>query len=195
MKTFAIVALTGVASSVAAQDLIVCVDDLDGDGRWVVTAEYTGSLPAGTTAIGTIWSDTSFVIGGDGSDISIDAASANPAYTSALFGAPVISNGANASFVGLMPAAPLGSPDSSNPLSIVEFDYFGAPNALSFNLQGQNTALFVGNPAQPFGTILSYLDVFNNPGQLSFRVDIKIPAPASAALLGLGGLAAVRRRR
>lgn len=195
MKTFAIVALSGVAASASAQDLIVTVDDLDGDGRWFVSAEFVSALPGATTAIGTVWSDTSFVIGGDGSDITIDAASANAGYTSAIFGAPVISNGANASFVAVMPAAPLGAPDSSNPLSVVEFDYAGNPGDLTFNLNGQNTGLFTGDPAQPFGTILGYLDVNNNPGELSFRVDILIPAPASAALLGFGGLAAVRRRR
>ncbi len=195
MKTLAVFALAGAASSVAAQDLIVCVDDLDGDGRWVVTAEYTGSLPGAATAIGTVWSDAGFVINGDGSDITIDASSANAGYTSALFGPPVINNGSSASFVAVMPGAPIGNPDSSNPLSVVEFDYFGVPQALTFDLAGQNTALFTGDPANPFGTILSYLNADGSDGDLTFRVDIKIPAPASAALLGLGGLAAVRRRR
>ncbi|MEO0631304.1 MAG: hypothetical protein AAFY46_11380, partial [Planctomycetota bacterium] len=70
MKTFAIVALTGAASSVTAQDLVICVDDLDGDGRWVVTAEFVGAIPGSATAIGAIWSDTSFRIEGDGSAIT-----------------------------------------------------------------------------------------------------------------------------
>ncbi len=195
MKTFAFVALAGVAASVSAQDLVVCVDDLDGDGRWIVTAQFNGTIPAGNTGIGTIWSDTSFVIGGDGSNISFVPGSDNPAYTSGLFGGPVLVEGANASFVGLMAASPIGSPDPSNPLSVVDFEYFGDPRDLTVSLTGQNTALFVGNPNEPFGTIRTYLDVFNNPGQFTFDVVIKIPAPASAALLGLGGLAAARRRR
>lgn len=195
MKTLAVVALCGATSVVHAQDLVVCVDDIDGDGRWTVSAEFFGSLPGATTAIATIWSDTNFVIGGDGSAITIDAGATNPAYSSDLFGDPVISNGPSASFVGVMPVAPLGNPDSSNPLSVTEFDYFGDPSALTFALQGQNTAAFTGDPTQPFGTILNYLDVNNNPGPLTYRVDIKIPAPASAAVLGLGGLVAVRRRR
>ncbi|MEO1534191.1 MAG: MYXO-CTERM sorting domain-containing protein [Planctomycetota bacterium] len=194
MKTFAIVALAGAASSVTAQDLVICVDDLDGDGRWVVTAEFVGAIPGSATAIGAIWSDTSFRIDGDGSDITIDAASANAGYTSAIFGAPMINNGASATFVGLQPVG-LGNPDPSNPLSVVEFDYAGNPNALSFELFGQNTGVFTGDPAQPFGTVLTYLDANNNPGAGTFAVEIKIPAPASAAVLGLGGLAAVRRRR
>lgn len=175
--------------------MLVCVDDLDGDGRWVVTAEFLGEIPAGATAIGALWADTNFTISGDGSDINIDAASANPGYTSAIFGAPSITNGSTAQFVGLQPGGGLGAPDASNPLSVVEFDYAGNPAALGFELTSQNTALFVGNPLEPFGTILTYLDVNGDAGSLSFDVVIKIPAPASAALLGLGGLATARRRR
>ncbi|MEO1583566.1 MAG: hypothetical protein AAFR96_03210 [Planctomycetota bacterium] len=195
MKNLALLAIAGSASTVAAQDLVVCVDDLDGDGRWVVTAEYFGALPAGTNAIGAIWADSSFTIGGDGSEITIDAASANPGYTSAIFGVPAISNGPTATFVGLQPGGGLGAPDASNPLSVLEFDYAGDASALTFELTGQNSALFTGNPLEPFGTIALYQDVNGEAGTLTFAVDIKIPAPASAALLGLGGLAAARRRR
>ncbi|MEL7485503.1 MAG: PEP-CTERM sorting domain-containing protein, partial [Planctomycetota bacterium] len=61
----------------------------------------------------------------------------------------------------------------------------------SLDLVGQNSAIF---DLPPFGDVRLYQDAQGNPGTLSFAVEI-VPAPASAALLGLGGLAATRRRR
>ncbi|MEO1583564.1 MAG: hypothetical protein AAFR96_03200 [Planctomycetota bacterium] len=195
MKTLAMIVLAGSASTVAAQDLLVCVEEVS-VGRWAVSAEYTGAIPGAATGIGAIWADTNFTINGDGSEITIDAASANAGYTSAIFGVPAITNGSTAQFVGLQPGGGLGAPDASNPLSVVEFDYAGDRAALDFQLTSQNTALFTGDPLEPFGTIGTYLNVDGTAGELSFAVEVKpIPAPASAALLGLGGLAAARRRR
>lgn len=195
MKTFALIALAGAASAANAQDLVVCVEEVS-VGNWEVSAEFFGQIPGDATNIVTIWSDTSFRVSGD--DAITFGEGWNPGYSSAVFGDPAIANdGTNTvEWVGLQPGGGLGSPDASNPLFVDDFTYSGDRAALSVELFGQNAALFGGDPAQPFGTPGVYLDALNNPGPFTFRVDIKpIPAPASAALLGLGGLAAARRRR
>lgn len=196
MKTFALIALAGVASNATAQDLVISVVQQANLSDWEISAEFFGSLPAGTTAIGAIWSDASFRVSGDG---AVNFGTGwNPGFQSALFGPPAISNdGTNTvTWVGVQAASPLGTPDASNPLFVDDFSYAGSAANLSLELFGQNSALFTGNPAEPFGTILLYRNAQNQPGPLTFRVDIvPVPAPASAALLGLGGLAAARRRR
>jgi hypothetical protein len=193
MKTVALIALAGVASTATAQDLTITIAPTGGD-NWSVTAQYSGALPGAATAIDAVWSDASFNISGD-APITFGTGW-NPGFTSALFGDPAITNdGSNSvTWVGVQPGAPLGAPDASNPLFVDDFTYAGTAAGLSAELVGQNTALFSGDPLQPFGTIALYQDAQGNAGELTFEIVI-VPAPASAALLGLGGLAAVRRRR
>ncbi len=197
MKTLALIALAGAASTATAQDMIITVCEVT-PGNWDITAEFFGSLPVDTTALGTVLSDASFRVSGDSAINFGDGW--NPSFVSSLFGPPTITNDGTTSvdWLGFSPAAPIGNPDNSNPLFIDNFTYTwsGDNDSLDLELVGQNSALFTGNPAEPFGTILQYQDAQGNPGVLSFDVVIKpIPAPASAALLGLGGLAAARRRR
>lgn len=193
MKTLALIAFAGAASTATAQDLTVTIAPTGGD-NWEVTAEFNGTLPGAATTIDAVWSDASFSISGD-APITFGTGW-NPGFSSALFGDPAITNdGSNSvTWVGVQPAAPLGTPDNSNPLFVDDFTYAGDAAALSASFVGQNSGLFSGDPAQPFGTIALYQDAQGNAGELSFEIVI-VPAPASAALLGLGGLAAVRRRR
>ncbi|MEO1583569.1 MAG: hypothetical protein AAFR96_03225 [Planctomycetota bacterium] len=194
------------AASASSQDLQIDILSTPLPDTYVVAAEYFGSLPAGTTGIGAIWSDTRFSLEGDGSNISFIAS--NPGYSSAVFGDPTITNGAAAEFFGLLPGAGIGSPDASNPLFVTAFTYSGDINAITLDLVGQNSAAFFGNPLEPFGTIRLYQDTFGNPGSLTWSaigfpgsgsVSLDqvpwIPTPGTGASLVLAGLVTLRRRR
>lgn len=183
MKTFALIAVAGVASSATAQDMIVCVEEVSA-GSWEITAELVTSPSA--NALVQVWADASFVI--DGSAITIN--NYNASYDTSLGNAVITGNGTDSvSFVGNANTF-FGTTDASNPLAVASFS---AASVSGFSLVGQNSALFV---SPPFGEVLLYQTALNEPGSLTFAVEIKpIPAPASAALLGLGGLAAARRRR
>jgi hypothetical protein len=190
MKTLALLAAAGLASTAAAQaDLVVCVEEVSA-GNWTVFGQYNGPILG--TGISQIWSDTSVRITGNG---NIDIGAFNNSYNS-FFGPPVITgdNSTNVTFVGTAPGPLLGGVfDASNPLNVFSFTYGGAAANLALTLVGQNTAFFA---QAPFGNPVNYQNADGTPGQLTFAVVIKpIPAPASAALLGLGGLAAARRRR
>ncbi|MEO1583571.1 MAG: hypothetical protein AAFR96_03235 [Planctomycetota bacterium] len=167
--------------------------DSDTD-RFGIIATFNADLPAGYTSLACVWSDTNFEITGDGSSITIDAASASPGYSSFLFGDPQITNGSTASFIGIQPGGGLGSPDPSNPLQVVEFDYAGDIARLDLTLVGQNSFLPIGNPGVfPGSALFLYQDVAGNPGGYSFEVLI-VPAPATLALAP-AILNAARRRR
>ncbi|MEO1534190.1 MAG: PEP-CTERM sorting domain-containing protein [Planctomycetota bacterium] len=185
MKTFALIAIAGVASSATAQDLCILVDDSDGDGEWTITAEFLGTPPSDLVQA---WADASFVLAGDD---AITINSFNPSYNTSLGPATITDNGTNTvGFVGNANSF-FGTPDATNPLAVADFSYAGSFEALSLTLVGQNSAIFV---LPPFGDVRLYQDAQGNAGTLSFEVKV-VPAPASAALLGLGGLAAARRRR
>ncbi|MEO1715520.1 MAG: PEP-CTERM sorting domain-containing protein [Planctomycetota bacterium] len=195
MKTLALIAAAGVASTATAQDLTITVDTPDNSfTNWVVTAEITDPASVSANAIVQVWADASFVI--NGSNINIDPASVNPAYTTTLGPFVISDNGTDSvGFVGNANSF-FGTPDSSNPLTVLEFTADGIPTSL--DLVGQNSAIF---DQPPFGEVILFQDALGNlvdpnTGEpyASFEVII-VPAPASAALLGLGGLAAVRRRR
>ncbi len=181
------------AGTATAEPLFtVTVAPIDGiAGRYGITAELTGFNDQGFPVL-CVWSDTSFELSGDGSGITIDAASANPGYTSLLFGSPIITNGTTASFVGIQPSEPLGNPDGSNPLSVVEFDYAGAIGALSLELVGQNFGTWSFPYPSGGPSPIAYQDSLGNT---YFPIEIVIvPAPATLAVAPLA-LVAMRRRR
>ncbi|MEO1583572.1 MAG: hypothetical protein AAFR96_03240 [Planctomycetota bacterium] len=187
--------LAAAGTGFGQSDTIFRVIPIDDAGRWAITAEMniTADLLGGATGVAIVWADTGFELTGDGSEITIDAASANPGYTSAIFGSPDIANGPTATFVGVQPGGGLGSPDSSNPLRVVEFDYAGDIASLGMRLVGQNNALFLGDPRKPLGDIRLYQDIDGNPGQLSFKIII-VPVPATLAFAPIALVAARRRR-
>ena len=183
MKTFALIALAGVASNATAQDMIICVEEVSA-GSWEITAEFVSNPPA---TIDQLWADTSFDL--NGSAITIN--SYNPSYDTTLGNAVITGNGSDSvNFTGNSNAF-FGTPDPSNPLAVLSFT---ASSVDSLVLTGQNSALFDDGSA--FGLVELYQSALGEPGTRTWAVEIKpIPAPASAALLGLGGLAAARRRR
>lgn len=173
-----------VAGSASAQpDMLICVEDLDGNGLWSITAEYLSNPPS---AIEQVWADTSFELTGDGSDIRI--VDFNPSYSVGI--APFILDGEIFRFEGNSNVF-FGIPDPSNPLWVLDVQYFGDPSALGMTLLGQNSAIFQN---QPFGDVRLYQDAMGNPGELTYDIKI-IPAPATLALAPIALVAARRRRK
>ncbi len=193
MKATAITIM--LAGSASAQDTIFTVEfDVTTD-TGEIRAEYFSDLPGATTAIGAVWSDTSFRLTGDG---PIDILDYNPGYSSPIFQDPDIDGRGteDLTFVGVQPASPLGTPDPSNPLWVADFSYQGSSDQLRMELFGQNTALFLGDPLSPFGTILRYIGVQTPPPELTWRIDIVIiPAPAALGVAPIVLVAARRRRK
>ncbi len=197
----ALCSVLSVSSAAGQADLVVTIVPEGRTDVWSVVAEFVGDLPDGLsltdpafTSDGAIWSDTWFELSGD-SDITIT--NWNPAYgPHAIIGPPIITgNGSpNVEFIGLQPAFPLGFPDPSNPLRVADFHFEGDPRSIDMRFIGQNSILLVGNPAEPFGTILLYQDAAGNPGPLSIAFQ-PIPAPASLAFAPLALVAARRRRK
>ena len=200
MKVLSTLTITAIASSPQAQigfcppGTNLCIHAIPGlnPGEWVLQAEFLGELPSSVTAIGAIWSDVNFSLRGDA---PITITDWSDGFFSPIFGEPnIIGNGSTeVSFVGVQVAFPLGTPDPSNPLDVIEFTYTGSILALKGELTGQNSALFTGDPAEPFGTILLYQDVRGDQGPLSAAF-AQIPAPATLALAPLTLVAARRRR-
>jgi len=183
MKTFAALVAAGVAASASAQSLDILVQPTGG-GSWTIDA--TLSNPTGT--IVAVISDLNFTM--TGADIA--NFSYNSAFDSTFFGnATVTASATQVSFGGTNTLPPLnnaGGPDSSNPLHIATFD---ASSVSDLVVNGQFTGAYAG---APFPVVFFYQNANGSAGPVPYTVTI-IPAPASAALLGLGGLAAIRRRR
>ncbi|MEO1534183.1 MAG: hypothetical protein AAFS11_01290 [Planctomycetota bacterium] len=206
------IALAGVsATATLAQDTRFTIQQTTEADRYVLAAEFLGSLPAGATRLDVAWSDIGFELSGN-APITFDAW--NPGYNNALEGGPRIAD-ANAN-PAVFDATMLGTttsgffngptPDSSNPLLVATFTYSGAFGALSPSLIGQNSIVFEGNPAAPFGVVELYQSAQNQPGSRSFEfaflpgqlpveeLRFFVPTPATLALAPLS-LVAVRRRR
>ena len=208
-RTALTAATLSLTSGIAAQDMVVEIRTTTDPELYVIQAIYNGALPAGTTAIGALWADSSFTLSGDA---PIRYVGFNPGYRSSLFGDPVIiGDGTDStSFAGIQPPEPLGAPDGSNPLLVTAFRYSGSILSLGMDFVGQNSAFFVGNPDEPFGTFQLYQFANGDPGQLSFRIDFPrlnqvpldpsvidffVPTPATLALAPVALVAAHRRRR
>ena len=185
MKTFAALVAAGVATSASAQtELNICIEEVS-LGSWNITAELKN--PTGTVLAAV--ADLGFSMSGS----NISNFSYNSAFDSDFFGpASVTATASQVDFLGGNTLPPLNNaagPDSSNPLAIGSFN---ADSVDSFALVGQVTGAYTG---VPFPIILTYQDANGGAGDTPVNIEIKpIPAPASAALLGLGGLAAARRR-
>ncbi|MEL6497298.1 MAG: hypothetical protein AAGJ54_10985 [Planctomycetota bacterium] len=175
-----------VAGSTTAQpDMLVTVEDFNGDDSWSITAEFLSTPPS---PIVQLWADASFRLTGDGSDITFT--DYNPAYDTSLADAEIV-NGPIASFAGFASLAPFfGTPDSSNPLYVASFDYSGSFADLSLFLFGQNSAVF---ELQPFGDVQLYTGGGLGPFPLTFDV-LVIPLPGTLMISPIALLATRRRR-
>ena len=173
-----------VPMSVHAQDVVVTVNPVVG----TFSAEYFGITP-----VRQLFAVISVRLSGDA---PINITDESPVFTSLLYpmGAEVTGNGSNeVTFFGEAPGQVLGGPqDSSNPFEPFTFDYAGSLDNFDVEFYGLTGMAFI---MPPFGNgILNMVNGDGTLGSLSFRIDI-VPAPASATLLGLAGLGALRRRR
>lgn len=182
MRTSLAVLLAG--SAAAQPDMLVTVEDFNGDGNWSITAEFLTTPPG---PILQLWASTDFELVGDGSPISIT--DYNPAYDTSL-DSPEITNGPVAAFYGATYQF-FGTPDSSNPQYVAAFDYAGSSGDLDLVLVGENYALF---DSSPFGDVEFYTSRdLRDQVILTFDVII-VPAPNTLGLAPLA-LIATRRRR
>jgi len=84
---------------------------------------------------------------------------------------------------------------SDNPIDVLSFTWEGAQIVESgaevgYSTATENVTLWMGEDKESAGAV----DVSNNIAEAAFGWQV-VPTPASAALLGLGGLALARRRR
>ena len=101
---------------------------------------------------------------------------------------PAAANGASVEAVNIFNAALLQTNDPANPIDIFTFDVVtSGVGELSYSASGVYT-VFADDGIFTLG------DEFSTATVNSDSVSI-VPAPGAAALLGLGGLVAARRRR
>ena len=195
MKTAAIIAVAGLASAAAAQSATVSLTHNDGDSTINVGETVTWTLSVAFTG-GEVVSGVNMAILGDNA-LGTSSAMTYTGTNGGNNGGD--SNGAGIGFVNLtnslfIEAFQMIAADRSNPLVIGTFDFTGgAEGVLAYNVaKGQSSSAFVSVAQSAFAETL-----FANPGdvQISVQSLTIVPTPASAALLGLGGLVATRRRR
>ena len=177
-------ALLVTGSAAAQPDMLVTVEDFNGDGFWSLSAEFLSTPPSDIVQV---WADVDIVLRGDS---PIWIGDINPSYFKAGLGG-ITNNGTEEVFFVGNANAFFGTPDTSNPLSVLDFQYAGSVGALSLDFVGQNSAIF---DLAPFGDVRLYQDNLGNPGELSFEIRI-VPAPAAVSVAPVVLLAATRRRR
>ena len=201
MKTAALILIAGLASVASAQSATVNLTHDDADGlimigdsvTWTMTVSFSGF--AGDPVAG----GGNMSIGGNNAVGTSSAMTYTPTNGGNNGGT---SNGAGIGFVNwtnslfLEAFNPGSTADRSNPFVVGTFSFTaGAEGVLSYAItKGQASSAFVSVASSAFAETL-YADT--NAAGLTIQVqDLNIvPSPASAALLGLGGLVAIRRRR
>jgi hypothetical protein len=186
VKNIAILAVAGLAAGAVAQGVTLSFSadaaevNVGDTVSWTVSASFSG------------YPDASAYFGGfvgtlDASDAGLGT-SGNFANLMAGEGTPPAANGASVSSVNIFNAALLQTNDPANPIDIFTFDVVtSAQGVLSYSASGTST-VFADDGIFTLG------DEFSSATISSDSVNI-VPAPGAAALLGLGGLVAARRRR
>ena len=186
MKNIAILAIAGLATAASAQGVTLTFSadatsvNIGDTISWTVAASFTGFADASAYYGG-------FVGTFDASNAGLGT-SGNFANLMAGTGTPASANGASVGTLNIFNASLLGSNDNANPLAIFTFDVVtGAGGSLSYGATGVNTI---------FGDdgIFTLGEEFAGSSS-SDSVTIIVPAPGAVAVLGLGGLVAMRRRR
>ncbi|MFG0304722.1 MAG: VPLPA-CTERM sorting domain-containing protein [Phycisphaerales bacterium JB040] len=195
MKTAAIIAVAGLASVATAQSATVFLQHDDADSTINVGETVTWTLSVAFTG-GEVVSGVNMAINGD----NTLGTSSGMAYTATNGGNNGgTSNGAGIGFVNLTNSLFIEAFQGilalrDNPLVIGTFDFTaGAEGTLNYTIaKGQSSSAFVSVAQSAFAETL-----FANPGDVAIEIQSLtiVPTPASAALLGLGGLVATRRRR
>ena len=185
MNRIALFALAGIAAAASAQSVTLHFD-ADGDGlagsvvaasdaSWTVYATFTG-FPAADAYFG----------GWVGSfDATGDGAASNLVNLMGGAGTAAAASGADINNINIFNSALLGTDDQSNPLAIFSFDTAGTATELSYDASG-------------IASMFADSGIFGTPIETQYSVvsdRLVVPAPGAAAVLGLGGLVATRRRR
>lgn len=205
MKTAALIAVAGLASVAAAQSVTVNLTHDDADSMifigesvtWTLSVSFTG-FPTGAVASGGNMAINGNNALGTSGEMAYTAVNGGNAKTTTPESGT--SNGAGITFVSWTNSIFLesfgGGPTvKDNPFVVGTFDFTaGALGTLNYSLvTGQATSAFVSIDESAFSTQNFNLgDVALNIQSLTIT---EIPSPASAAMLGLGGLVATRRRR
>ncbi len=187
MKNIAILSIAGLAAAATAQSVTLHFD-IDGDplaGNDVVSASGEASWTVYATFSGF---DASAYFGGFvGSwDAAGDGSASGLMNLMAGAGTTATANGASIENLNIFNSALLGTDDASNPIAIFSFNTSGTGAELSYSANGV-TSVF------PDGGIFTLPTEFTSVNIVSDR--LVVPAPGAAAVLGLGGLVATRRRR
>ncbi|HZW08755.1 MAG TPA: PEP-CTERM sorting domain-containing protein [Phycisphaerales bacterium] len=193
MKTTALFVVAGIAAAASAQGVMTI--------SWTMsdTGNGDGILEAGETGVATLWAlmepgATGFA--GSIYDLNGDARYADGTHTFDNYLDDLTNDGTdqgNGHVTGIesfqLPAAFNPNFDGSNPIALGQLTY--TPNSYAAGVATFSTENHLNFDVytDDFGTSVSYTGVVT-PGAFTI-----IPAPASMALLGLGGLVAGRRRR
>ena len=200
MKTAALILIAGLASVASAQSATVNLTHDDADGlimigdsvTWTMTVSFSGF--AGDPVAG----GGNMSIGGNNAVGTSSAMTYTPTNGGNNGGT---SNGAGIGFVNwtnslfLEAFNPGSTADRSNPFVVGTFSFTGTGlGSVDYAVNiGQAASAFLGIDVSAFSTTnLTSANVGRNIQSLTVT---DIPSPASAALLGLGGLVATRRRR
>ena len=187
MKNIAILSIAGLATAATAQGVTLHFDidgdpltgndvvAADGNASWTVYASFTGFPNAEAYFGGFVGS---FDASGDGAAADLANLMAGEGTAAAAAGASIVD-------INIFNNALLGTDDTSNPLAIFSFNTSGTATELSYAASGVASMFEDGN-------------IFGTPIETSFTIisdRVLVPAPGAAAVLGLGGLVAARRRR
>ncbi|MFG0304721.1 MAG: VPLPA-CTERM sorting domain-containing protein [Phycisphaerales bacterium JB040] len=203
MKTAALIAVAGLASAAAAQSVTVNLTHDDADSNIAIGETVTWTLSISFTgfADGAAASGGNMRINGDnalGTSSDMTYTPVNGGNAESTTPESGDSNGAGIQFVSWTNSIFLesfggGPAIKTNPFVVGTFDFTGnAEGTLNYSVvRGQATSAFVSIDLSAFATSnFTTADVSYNVQSLTI-----VPTPASAALLGLGGLVATRRRR
>ncbi len=184
-KAFALVAVAGVAAAASAQSITMSI----ADATLAVGESTTVTLSAGYggTDYAIAGVATSVIGGGDNwSDLALIAPMAGPGTSAGA----TSGNGVDGIIAGQLNFPPaMIYADATNPIAFWSATYTASAEGV-FDLS-TDTSKFDVYVARDRSTSESRLaDLQEGAGTITV-----VPAPASLALLGLGGLAAARRRR
>ncbi len=187
MKNIAILSIAGLAAAATAQSVTLHFD-IDGDplgGSDVVADSATWTVYASFTG----YTDPSAYFGGFvGSFLgSGDGAAADLTNLMGQQGVAATANGADVT-VNIFNSALFQTNNPANPLAIFSFTTSGTTSELSYGADGTASVF-------PSSSIFALPDEYEGVAVNIISDRLVIPAPGAAAVLGLGGLVATRRRR
>lgn len=191
MKTGVLFALCGCAAIASAQtvNVVATIDDVDGlvdPGQQVLvtlTAEVSGAF-----AFAGYWFDVSAT--GDGAGVASDGQYLN---NLGALSAPAVANGGGYDSVETANFPPSLGGNTSNPIALFQYVFTAqTPGVVVIGSAANDNSLFGSAAVYLIQQSFAATGVPTTNAPVTFVIT---PTPASAALLGLSGLAASRRRR